>query len=174
MAVDPEEAAAAAAQAWRSGGLDAVRAAIAGLSPVDQGLVGIALFNAREMECLAGILREDIVHDMRATGFPGMGVYRGRGEYRAFLEEWLEAFPDAQLYPESTESEGSVVLLIVRQSLSGGASGISMPFTYAAVSEHEGGALVRSAFYTDVDEARARYRGLVEARDAAPARDHAG
>ena len=139
------------------------------LSPVDQNLVGMELYNARELECLDGILRDDIVHDMRATGFPGMGVYRGRDEYLAFLQEWLDAFPDAQLHPESVESQGSVVLLVVRQSLSGGASGISMPFKYAAVSEHEGGAVVRSAFYTDVDEARARYEELVAARSSAQA-----
>jgi ketosteroid isomerase-like protein len=136
------------------------------LGPAARFRAGIELFNRRDLDLLAALLPADFVHDMRPTGIPGMGVYRGPEGYRGFLDQWLEAFSDAALEEEQLELSGEVVFAIMRQTTSGRASGVPVDFRYASVIEYRDGAVRRSVFDTDIERARTLFRE-VAATDSA-------
>jgi SnoaL-like polyketide cyclase len=151
----------AALEAGRAGDVDRLRAVADELAPADQVRLGIELFNRRELDLLQASLGQEIEHDMRPTGIPGMGVYRGPAAYRGFLEEWLDAFPDSRLEIESIESVGGHVLAVVSQTVSGASSGVPVSFRYAGITTHRPGrGTVRSEFHTDLERAAARFAEL--------------
>ena len=97
----------------------------------------IELFNSEEYELLSLAVPTNLVHDMRPTGIPGLGVYRGREEYRRFIEEWVDAFPDArvklQLAFETPERR--VFFGVGYQEVRGGSSEVPASFQYAITAE---------------------------------------
>lgn len=146
--------------AWRRGAGSEAQEILAALSPAERYRVGMELYNRRELDLLPALIPRDCVHDMRPTGIPGMDVYRGPGEYRRFIDQWLDAFPDATLEEEELEVSGDVVFGVIRQTTHGRASGLEVDFRYAAVVEYRDGGMRRSWFDTDIDRARGLYREL--------------
>jgi ketosteroid isomerase-like protein len=54
------------------------------------------------------------------------GSYRGHGEVRAYVEEWLSTFADVRLSIEELTELGDQVLVVVRGSARGKASGVEV------------------------------------------------
>lgn len=99
------------------------------------------LFNAEEYELMPLAVPTNLVHDMRPTGIPGLGVYRGRDEYRRFIEEWVDAFPGAQIEIQlSFEIPGRRAFFGVgHQEVRGGSSELPVSFQYAIIAEQTPG-----------------------------------
>jgi hypothetical protein len=147
--------------AWRRGDEAAARELFTALGPAGRFRGGIDLYNRRELDLFASLIPPEFEHDMRPTGIPGMDVYRGPTEYRAFLDQWLEAFPDSVIELEELETAGETVFGVIRQTTHGRASGLPVDFRYAPVVQYDSdGLLWRSWFDTDLERARARYREL--------------
>ena len=147
--------------AWRRGDPDATRRIFAALTPAGRFTAGIDLYNRRELDLFAAISGPEYEHDMRPTGIPGMGVYKGPDEYRDFLDQWLDAFPDSVIDLEQLETSGEIVFGVIRLTTHGRASGLPVDFRYAAVGVYLDGLLWRSWFDTDLERGRARYRELI-------------
>ena len=149
-----------AIDAWHRGGSDAVQEAVWSLTPQDQLRLFIELFNRRELDAMAGGIAESFVHDMRPTGIPGMEVYRGRDGYRRFVDEWLDAFPDASVEIRTIELVGTTMLAVFNQKVQGGGSGVPVSFPYAAILTFPEGHAETSEFHLDLDAARLRFEEL--------------
>lgn len=70
----------------------------------------------------AGFWSPQIVWDLTPSGIPGLGVYRGHDEARAFFEEeWFGVFPfdDWEVEIEEVIDHGDQVIVIARQLGSG-------------------------------------------------------
>jgi hypothetical protein len=148
--------------AWRRGDADATRRIFAALPPAGRFTAGIDLYNRRELDLFAALIPPECEHDMRPTGIPGMDVYRGPAEYRGFLDQWLDAFPDAMIALEELEASGDTVLGVIHQMTHGRSSGLAVDFRYAAVVQYDSDGLLRHSWFdTDLERARARYRELI-------------
>ena len=103
-----------------------------------RSLATLELFNAGDHALIPFLLPPDHEHDMRPTSIPGMGVFKGREGYRAFLEQWTDTFPTAQLellsFYEATEPVNAA-FGVIHQDIRGGASGVAVDFTYAFIAE---------------------------------------
>jgi ketosteroid isomerase-like protein len=147
--------------AWQRGDKDATRELFTALGPAGRFRGGIELYNRRELDLFASLIPPECEHDMRPTRIPGMGVYKGPQEYRGFLDQWLDAFPDGVIELEELEASGDTVFGVIHQTTHGRASGLPVDFRYAAVIQYDGdGLLRRSWFDTDLERGRARYREL--------------
>lgn len=160
MTGDPQAVLQSVLDAWESSGAAGVRDIVWALAPEDQMRLVIDLYNHGEIEAMAACIPDELVHDMRPTGIPGMGVYHGPAGYRRFLQEWLDAFPDSSLVTESVEGSGDRVLAVVRQEMRGAGSGVPVTFRYAALIGFRDGRAIASEFHTDLTSARARFAAL--------------
>ncbi len=150
-------------EAWERSGAVGVRDAVWAMAPGDQMRLAIDLYNQRELEPLLACIPDELVHDMRPTGIPGMGLYHGPAGYRRFLQEWLGAFPDSSLVAQSFEGTEDRVFAVIRQEMRGAGSGVPMTFTYAALMGFREGRPVESEFHTDLPSARERFAALAAA-----------
>jgi len=148
--------------AWRRGDADEAVQRFSAFPPARQFRGGIELYNRRELDLFAALIPPECEHDMRPTGIPGMDVYRGPAEYRAFLDQWLDAFPDAMIELEELETSGETVLGVIHQTTHGRSSGLAVDFRYAAVVQYDNDGLLRHSWFdTDLERARARYNELI-------------
>lgn len=150
-------------EAWDRSGVVGVRDTVWAMAPEDQMRLAIDLYNHREIEPLLACIPNELVHDMRPTGIPGMGVYHGPAGYRRFLQEWLGAFPDSSLVAESVEEADDRLLGVIRQEMRGAGSGVPVTFTYAALMGFREGRPVESEFHTDLPTAHERFVALAAA-----------
>jgi ketosteroid isomerase-like protein len=75
----------------------------------------------------AGIWSPEIVFDLSPSDIPGLGVYRGHDEVRAFFEDWFGAFPFEECEVEIDElvDHGDQVIAVHRQRGLGAHSGVA-------------------------------------------------
>jgi ketosteroid isomerase-like protein len=73
-----------------------------------------------------GFLSDEVVFDGTRAEVPGVGVYRGTDEVKAFFEEdWFSAFPfeDWEIHMEEPIDHGDQVIVTSRQQGRGASSG---------------------------------------------------
>jgi ketosteroid isomerase-like protein len=131
------------------------------MSVEDLTRAAFGLWNARDFDGLLGCYHEDAVWDVSPIGAPGMGEYRGKGEIRRFFEQWLEAFPDSVIEVETFEEHGDWGFAGCLQRVSGGSSGVEVPFRYWGIGHWPGGRMKFVENHTDSDVARAAYDAYV-------------
>jgi ketosteroid isomerase-like protein len=83
-------------------------------------------FAAKDNDTAFGFYAEDIVWDVRATGFPGLDhVYHGHDGVRSFWQQWLEAWDEIEFETgEPIELDDGRVQVWVRQRNRGRGTGI--------------------------------------------------
>jgi len=97
----------------------------------------------------------DVELDMTTTGVAGFGLYRGREQALAFLEEWSSAFEPFELtLEEVTKLDRSSALAVYSQRVRPVVGGPFETLRYAQIVEVAGGRIVRARSYTDVEQAR--------------------
>jgi ketosteroid isomerase-like protein len=98
----------------------------------------------------------EIVWDMSPTGIPGLGVYRGFEELRAFFEDWFGTFPFdewEQEVDDVIDCGDQRVLVLTRQRGHGAASGADTELEYAQVVEFRREKMIKVDVYLDRTEA---------------------
>ena len=104
----------------------------------------------------AGIWSPKIVFDFSPSDIPGLGVYRGHDEVRAFFEEdWFGAFPFEEWEVEVDELviHGDQVIAISRQRGRGGSSGAAAELEQGIIFTLRDGEVVRAEIYGDPEKA---------------------
>ncbi len=100
----------------------------------------------------SGLWSPEVVFDFSSTGIPGLGVYRGRDEVRAFFDEdWFAAFPFEEWRVEITEliDHGDQVIAISRQSGRGTTSGATSELDFVQIITIREGQIVSDEFFLD-------------------------
>ncbi len=98
----------------------------------------------------------EFVWDASPTGIPGLGVYRGPDEIKAFFEEdWFEVFPFEgwELEAEELIDHGGQVIVKCCQRGRGAGSGAAVEIHFAQVYAFRNGQPVRATNYMTYDEA---------------------
>jgi ketosteroid isomerase-like protein len=112
-------------------------------------------FRSRGLRGWARMCDPEIELDMTTTGVAGLGIYRGRDEAVAFLEEWSSAFEPFEVTAEEiTKLDGATALVIYSQRGRPAVGGPPETLRYAQIVEVAGGRMVRVRTYTDVPQAR--------------------
>ena len=104
----------------------------------------------------AGIWSPEIVFDFSPSDIPGLGVYRGHGEVRAFFEEdWFGAFPFEEWEVELDElvDHGDQVVAVHRQRGLGASSGVAAELEQGIIFTLRDGEVVRAEIYGDPEKA---------------------
>jgi ketosteroid isomerase-like protein len=99
---------------------------------------------------------DDWVFDPSGTGIPGLGVYRGHDEIRAFFEEdWFTTFPfeEWEIHISDLVDHGDRVIGISHQQGRGASSGVAATLELANVFTLRDGQIVRVQLYRDRGEA---------------------
>jgi ketosteroid isomerase-like protein len=115
----------------------------------------IERFAAVGGEAIGNSWEPDIEFDMRPTGFPGWGLYRGREATKAFLSDWVGSFGTYEIELEEVRDAGDGRVLAVavqRGRASGSEAEVAMRF--AQVYTVREGRIARVETFLDVDEAR--------------------
>jgi uncharacterized protein len=88
-----------------------------------------AAWERQDMEAVFALYDPAIVWDNSTLPGPNAGVYRGREGVRQFLREWLEAFETHEIHAEDFIDAGDAVVVRVRVTGRGKASGaeVEMP-----------------------------------------------
>jgi uncharacterized protein len=86
---------------------------------------------------------------------PLAGTYRGREEVRAYVEEWLNTFDDARLGIEELVEMDDQVLVVVRGSARGKASGAVVRNHFCQLWTVSGGVPTRMHEFATREEALA-------------------
>jgi len=86
---------------------------------------------------------------------PIAGTYRGREEVRAYVEEWLNTFGDVRLNVEELVEVNDHVLVVVRGSGWGKASGVEVENRFCQLWTVSEGVPTRMREYPTRDEALA-------------------
>ncbi len=100
----------------------------------------------------SGFWSPEIVFDPSPTRIPGLGVYRGHDEVRAFFEEdWFAAFPFEEWEVEVEEliDYGDQVLAMTRQRGRGASSGVAAELVLANIFTLREGEIVRFEVYRE-------------------------
>jgi ketosteroid isomerase-like protein len=103
-----------------------------------------------------GFWSPEIVFDPSSTGIPGLGIYRGHDEVKAFFEEdWFQAFPLGEWEIEVGEliDAGDQVFAMSHQRGRGATSGAGAELELANIFTLRDGEIVRVELYRDRDEA---------------------
>jgi hypothetical protein len=129
------------------------------------------LWNARDFDRLLECFHHDAVWDISPIGVPGMGEYRGHDAIQRFFAQWLEAFPDSVIEIESFEARGEWSFAGLLQRISGGSSGVEVPFHYYGIGHWPEGKMRFVENHTDAEAARAAYVRYSEG--SAPPRERA-
>jgi ketosteroid isomerase-like protein len=104
----------------------------------------------------AGIWSPEIVFDFSPSDIPGLDVYRGHDEVRAFFEEdWFGAFPFEKWEVEVDElvDHGDQVIAISRQRGRGASSGAAAELEQGIIFTLRDGEVVRAEVYGDPEKA---------------------
>ena len=112
------------------------------------------LFNEGGPEAVisAGIWSPEIVLDFSPSEIPGLGVYRGHDEVRAFFEEdWFGAFPFEEWEVELDElvDHGDQVIAVHHQRGLGASSGAAAELEQGIIFTLRDGEVVRVEIYGD-------------------------
>ena len=109
------------------------------------------------------VLDRAVLFDMTTTGIPGLGVYRGRDEALAFLEEWSSAFEPLEVtLDEVTNLSDRSALAVYTIRGRPVVGGPSVTMRYAQIVEVSDWRIVKVSSYTDVEKARRAGRLLRE------------
>ncbi len=116
------------------------------------------LFNAGGPEALlgAGIWSHEIEYDFSPSEIPGLGVYRGYDEVRAFFEEdWFGAFPfeEWEVVLDQLVDHGDQVIAVHRQRGLGASSGAAAELVQGIIFTLRDGEVVRAVVYGDPERA---------------------
>ena len=97
----------------------------------------------------------EIVWDMTNAGVPGVGVYTGYDEVRAFVADWFSVFEfdEWELEVEELIDCDDRVVSIVRQRGRGTSSGAEVSVDFAQVVSLRAGKIVRVDNYLDRSKA---------------------
>jgi ketosteroid isomerase-like protein len=128
---------------------------------------GFELWNDRRFDDLLELFHEEARWDMTPFGVPDMAVFHGHAGLRRFFAEWLQTFPDSSIEVEDVEQRGDWTLSLVLQSVSGGASGTPVPFTYGGIGHWRDGRLDFVQNHPDMDQARAAFERFASTAGAA-------
>ena len=104
----------------------------------------------------AGIWSVEIEFDFSPSDIPGLGVYRGHDEVRAFFEEdWFRAFPFEEWEIELDElvDHGNQVVAVHRQRGLGASSGVAAELEQGIIYTLRDGEVVRAEIYGDPEKA---------------------
>jgi ketosteroid isomerase-like protein len=104
----------------------------------------------------AGMWSPEIVFDFSPSEIPGLGVYRGHDEVRAFFEEdWFGAFPFEkwEVVVDELIDAGEQVIAITRQRGLGASSGASTELEQGTIFTLRDRAAVRVEIYGDPKKA---------------------
>jgi ketosteroid isomerase-like protein len=112
------------------------------------------LFNEGGPEAVisAGIWSPEIVWDFSPSGIPGLGVYRGHDEVRAFFEEdWFGAFPfeEWEVELDRLVDHGDQVIAVHHQRGLGASSGAAAELQQGIINTLQDGEIVRVEIYGD-------------------------
>jgi ketosteroid isomerase-like protein len=116
------------------------------------------LFNQGGPEAVinAGIWSPEIVFDFSPSHIPGLGVYRGHAEVRAFFEEdWFGAFPFEEWEVEFDKlvDLGDRVIVLSRQRGRGASSGVAAELEQGIIFTLRDGEVVRVELHPDLEKA---------------------
>ena len=119
---------------------------------------GYELFNEGGPEAVigAGFWSPEIVFDFSPSEIPGLGVYRGHDEVRAFFEEdWFGAFPfeEWEIVLDQLIDHGDQVIAIHHQRGLGASSGAAAELEQGIIFTLCDGATVRAEIYGDPEKA---------------------
>src|SRR3954468_5597759 len=104
----------------------------------------------------AGFLSPEIVFDASRSGIPGVGVFRGQEEVRAFFkEDWFAAFPfeEWEMDIEEPIDDGDRVILRSRQQGRGASSGAEATLELGNIVTLREGEIVQISIYGRPEEA---------------------
>ena|SRR5436190_11985327 len=112
-------------------------------------------FRSRGLRGWSRMCDPDIEFDMTTTGMTGFGLYRGREETVAFLEEWSSAFEPFELTVEEiTKLDGTAALVVYSQRARPVVGGPPETLSYAQIVEVAEGRITRVRTYTNIEQAR--------------------
>jgi ketosteroid isomerase-like protein len=103
-----------------------------------------------------GFWSPEIVFDPTPTGTPGIGVYRGYDEIRAFFEEdWFATFPfdEWEIEVDDLVDHGDRVVATSRQRGRGASSGVAAQLELTNVITLRGGRIVLVELHRDREQA---------------------
>ena len=104
----------------------------------------------------AGIWSPEIVFDFSPSEIPGLGVYRGHDEVRAFFEEdWFGAFPfeEWEVVLDELVDHGDQVIAVHHQRGLGASSGAAAELEQGIIFTLRDGEVVRAEIYGDPKKA---------------------
>ena len=115
---------------------------------------GYELFNEGGPEAVisAGMWSPEIVFDFSPSEIPGLGVYRGHDEVRAFFkEDWFGAFPFEkwEVVVDQLVDHGDQVIAVSRQRGRGASSGAASELEQGLIFTLRDGEVVRVEIYGD-------------------------
>jgi ketosteroid isomerase-like protein len=119
---------------------------------------GYELFNAGGPQALiaAGMWSREIVYDFSPSEIPGLGVYRGYDEVRAFFkEDWFAAFPfdEWEVVLDKLIDHGDQVIAVHHQRGLGASSGVVAELEQAIIFTLRDGKVLRAEIYGDPEQA---------------------
>jgi ketosteroid isomerase-like protein len=100
----------------------------------------------------AGMWSPEIVFDFSPSGIPGLGVYHGNDEVRAFFDEdWFGAFPfeEWEVVLDELIDHGDQVIAMHHQRGRGASSGVATQLEQGMIYTLRGGQIVRVEIYGD-------------------------
>jgi len=109
-----------------------------------------------EAAIAAGGWSPDIVFDFSPSEIPGLGVYRGQDEVRAFFEEdWFGAFPfgEWEIVLDELVDHGDQVVAVHHQRGVGASSGVAAELAQGIIYTLRDGEIVRAEVYGDPKKA---------------------
>ena len=109
-----------------------------------------------EAAIAAGGWSPDLVFDFSPSEIPGLGVYRGHDEVRAFFEEdWFAAFPfeEWEVVLDELIDNGDQVIAMHHQRGLGASSGAATQAEQGMIYTLRGGQIVRVEIYGDQKKA---------------------
>jgi ketosteroid isomerase-like protein len=132
------------------------------LDPVRSIYALIEASNRRDLDAVVSHHAPDAVWDMSTLG---LGAFRGRAAIRDHFEDWFAPYEEFVFKVEQVRDLGNGVVFGVAQEQARmrGGSGV-IPRHVAFVWEFRDGLIIRTAPYTDIDEARAAAERLAEER----------
>jgi uncharacterized protein len=103
---------------------------------------GYAALNRGDLSVVLGLLHPDIEWHEPAPS-PEAGSHRGRESFERFLRGWLESFEDFQVEPERIVERDDRLVVWVRQTGRGRASGVEVDARLAHVWTVKDGKAIR-------------------------------
>jgi ketosteroid isomerase-like protein len=104
----------------------------------------------------ADLVSSEFVFDASGAGIPGVGIYRGREEFRAFFEEdWFGGFPfeEWEIEVEELIDHGDQVIVMNRQRGRGASSGVAADLELGSILTIRDREIVRIEVYRDREKA---------------------